>query len=145
MSHLFLLLGCWVPTISSYILIDGKNFPPHFIYFSLSGFIFVGLGDAMAALGGRTYGKTMWKDRKKSQEGSFIWITFYLFLYLTTLSITQPSVVSGKAIEVFLAGFVATMVEAFTRQFDNFLWPQIWFASILFLNYYFEVFIEYHQ
>jgi len=44
-------------------------------------------------------------------------------------------------IEIFLAGFVATMVEAFTKQFDNFLCPQICFASILYLNYYFEEYI----
>jgi len=60
-----------VPTISSYILTDGREFTPHFIYFSLSGLIFVGLGDAMAALGGRVYGSAKWPGRSKSHQGSF--------------------------------------------------------------------------
>mmetsp|Transcript_13534 Transcript_13534/g.12009 ORF Transcript_13534/g.12009 Transcript_13534/m.12009 type:complete len:298 (-) Transcript_13534:23-916(-) len=141
LSHLCLLLGCSISCITSYILVDGMEFPPHFIMFSLSGLLFVGIGDSMAALGGRMYGKTMWPNRKKSQEGSFFCIASYLANYIMILLITQPLVTSGKGIEIFLAGFVATMVEAFTRQFDNFLCPQICFASLLYLNYYFEEYI----
>jgi len=45
--------------------------------------------------------------------------------FLTTLLITQPSIIAGKIVEIFLAGFIATMVEAFTKQFDNFICSQI--------------------
>ena len=96
LSHQFLLIGCTIPSISSYILIDGLEFPPHFIMFSLSGLIFVGIGDSMAALGGRIYGKTKWPGRNKSQEGSFICICSYLLTYFTILFVTQPLVTSGK-------------------------------------------------
>jgi len=71
LSHLYLLLGCTISTITSYILFDGMELPPHFIMFSLSGLLFVGIGDSMAALAGRIYGKTKWPGTKKSQEGSF--------------------------------------------------------------------------
>lgn len=95
----------------------------------------------MAALGGREYGRTMWPGRKKSQEGSFFWILFYLASYIVLCIITQPGKVYGKAIEMFIAGFVATMVEAFTKQFDNFLCPQICYACVLFMHYYFEEYL----
>ena len=95
----------------------------------------------MAALGGRVYGSTMWPGRSKSQQGSFFCILFYLVSYIFILLGTQPTIVAGKGIEIFVAGFVATMVEAFTRQFDNFLCPQICYACVVLLNYYFEVYI----
>lgn len=150
LSHLFLLLGATIPTIMSYILVDGMEFPSHFVLFSLSGLVFVGIGDSMAALGGRIYGKTKWPGRSKSQEGSFFCIFSYMLFYVIILMVTTPLITSGKGklpwyinlgIEIFIAGFVATMVEAFTKQFDNFLCPQICFASVLFMSYYFEEYI----
>ncbi|CAI2364190.1 unnamed protein product [Moneuplotes crassus] len=141
LSHLFLLLGATIPTITSYILVDGMEFPSHFILFSLSGLVFVGIGDSMAALCGKIYGKTKWPGRSKSQEGSFFCIFSYMLFYVIILMLTTPLVTSGKGIEIFIAGFVATMVEAFTRQFDNFLSPQICFASVLFMSYYFEEYL----
>lgn len=145
LSHLFLLLGCCVPTITSYILIDGNEFTPHFVYFSLSGLIFVGIGDAMAALGGRKYGSAKWPNRNKSQQGSFFCLGSYLLFYVAICLATQPLLVAGKGIEMLFAGFIATMVEAYTRQFDNFLCPQICFACIILFNYYFEEYLgKYH-
>ena len=141
LSHLFLLLGCWVPTVSSYIMLNGAEFTPHFIYLSLSGLIFVGIGDSMAALGGTLYGKTKWPERSKTQEGSIIGLFFHCVFYIILLIVTMPGYISGKGIEIFFVGLLTILVEAFTRWFDNFLWPQFCYALTVMLNYYFEVFI----
>ena len=144
LSHLFLLLGWLVPLLSWYIILRGANFPPYYVYYALSGLIFVGIGDSMAALGGRRFGKNRWPNTSKTKEGSFLCIWFYTLFYIVVISITQPQKISGKGIELFLAGFVATMVEALTHQFDNFLCPQICFTAIVFMNFYFEDYVVNH-
>ena len=125
-------------------MLNGANFNPYFIYYALSGLIFVGVGDSMAALGGRKFGRTKWPGTSKTQEGSFLCITFFTVFYIVILMLTQPQKISGKGIEIFLAGFVATMVEALTHQFDNFLCPQVCFTFVIYLNYYFEVYIQHY-
>ena len=141
LSHLFLLLGCWVPTISSYIMLNGAEFTPHFVYLSLSGLIFVGIWDSMAALGGTLYGKTKWPERSKTQEGTMIGLFFNWVFYIILVILTQPGYISGKGIEIFFVSLLSVLVEGFTRCYDNFLCPQIWYALSVMLNYYFEVFI----
>lgn len=139
-------MGCTVATVSCYILVDGKDFSHHFIYFSLSSLIFVGIGDSMAALGGRRYGSTKWPGRKnKSQQGSFFCLFFYTSFFIFVLLLTQPQIISGKGLDIFFVGIIVSLVEAYTLQFDNFLCAQLCFAMTVLFNYYFEEYIQkYH-
>jgi dolichol kinase len=60
-THILLLLGCAYPFLETYILLDGSVFPGNWVVWSLSGIIFVGIGDTLAAIGGFNYGKNKWR------------------------------------------------------------------------------------
>ena len=55
----------------SFILLDGSFFNGEFSVFALSGVMFLGIGDAIAALFGKRFGSALWgKFTSKSQEGT---------------------------------------------------------------------------
>jgi dolichol kinase len=56
-THIYLLIGVSFPFISTYILIGGGVFPPNWALYSLSGAIFLGIGDSAAAICGKWWGK----------------------------------------------------------------------------------------
>ena len=118
LSHLFLLLGCTIPIMTMYILNDLE--PTHqywWVYLSLSGLFFVGLGDSTAALIGWEFGETWWFfGSHKTVEGSLACIITVLTTYFGTLYIfkvvPQPMTV---ALELFFATFTTTVFEALTK------------------------------
>jgi len=60
LSHIYLLLGCSFSVNISFILLDGGFFNGEFGVFALSGVMFLGVGDAVAALFGSRYGTSLW-------------------------------------------------------------------------------------
>ena len=62
LSHIYLLLGCGFPVIISFILLDGGFFNGEFSTFAFAGIIFLGIGDSVAALGGKKWGGSRWSD-----------------------------------------------------------------------------------
>lgn len=118
LSHLFLLLGCTIPIMTIYAL---KCFDPSkqssYVYLSLSGLFFVGLGDSTAALVGRTWGETKWWfGSHKTTEGS-AWCFFSIMLvkplFLFFLGVIPD--VGIRIIELCFSVFVATILEALTK------------------------------
>lgn len=51
-SHILLLMGCAFPPTASFILLSGGFMNLPFILISLSGVLFLGIGDTVAAIGG---------------------------------------------------------------------------------------------
>lgn len=70
-THIYLLMGCAFPPTTTFILIGGGIFPTEWAIWSLAGVIFLGIGDTLAAVGGKAYGRTKWREMSsKTQEGS---------------------------------------------------------------------------
>ena len=142
LSHLFLLLGCTIPVMTMYILNDwlpenqGK-----YVYLSLSGLFFVGLGDSTAALIGRELGETWWSwfNSCKTIEGSVACFLTVLISYMSSLFlfkvIPYPLVV---IIEVLFTTGASTFFEATTKQFDNLLCPLFYFSMLTLLNMFYD-------
>lgn len=89
LSHLFLLLGCTIPIMTMYTLNDlERENQSRWVYLSLSGLFFVGLGDSTAALVGREVGATWWFfGSHKTVEGSLACIVTVLVTYFSSLYI----------------------------------------------------------
>lgn len=85
------------------MLLDGSQFNDKFIYFSLSGLIFVGIGDSMAAIGGKFYGKTRWINRNKTIEGSIIGGVSFVIFYLVLLFVIKSSSITIKLTEIIVS------------------------------------------
>lgn len=56
MTHIYLLMGCAFSFTASYCLMQGGQFDKHWTVWSLSGIVFLGVGDTMAAVMGKAYG-----------------------------------------------------------------------------------------
>lgn len=71
LTHIYLLMGCGFPLTASYILLSGGVFPNEWVIWSLAGVIVLGVGDSAAAILGKWYGRTKWRElSSKTQEGS---------------------------------------------------------------------------
>ena len=54
------MIGCGLPVTISFILFKGGFFNGEFATLSLSGIVFLGVGDVAAALYGKKHGTSKW-------------------------------------------------------------------------------------
>lgn len=81
-THIYLLMGCALPVTITYILLSGSVFPSEWVLYSLAGVVFLGIGDSCAAIFGRKFGKTKWRElSNKTQEGSTYCVIGILIAY----------------------------------------------------------------
>ena len=70
-THIYLLMGIALPPTISFIILDGGFFNGEFTIFAFSGLVFLGVGDSMACLWGKNFGKCYWTHHsKKTTEGT---------------------------------------------------------------------------
>jgi dolichol kinase len=97
-THIYLLMGCAFGPTCTFILLSGGVYPAEWALWSLAGVIFLGIGDTLAAIGGKNYGMTKWRENSaKTQEGSSYCIigvgaTYYI---ITQFVDTQHYLVSS--------------------------------------------------
>ena len=113
-THIYLLIGCAYPFLQSYMLLDGSVFPANWALWSTAGVIFLGIGDTFAALGGRHYGRTLWReDSKKTQEGSSYMVITMSAAYYSLCKFVDP-----RQMYLFLFYLIASipsaMIEGYT-------------------------------
>ena len=68
LTHLYLLLGCSMPVCLTFILLDGGFMNGEHMVFAYSGIMILGVGDTAAALYGKEFGVSLWRQgiHKKS-------------------------------------------------------------------------------
>ncbi len=107
-SHICLLLGCAAPLwISQAMDLDHQLLPQW-------GVLCLGVGDAMGAVIGKTYGRTPWGENNRTIEGSLaMWISMLVI----------GIVVTDQWKPLLVATTFATLLEAYTVQMDNLVLP----------------------
>lgn len=125
LSHLYLLLGCAIP----FWLNSSKTCKNCLSNFS--GVISLGIGDSLAAIGGKILGKTKWnKNTKKTIEGS-ICGCFGMFIFWWILNeISSNYVPLYKLIFISIA---SSIWEASITLNDNLTLPIFTFILIKYL------------
>eukprot|EP00941_MAST-03F_sp_MAST-3F-sp1_P000742 g742.t1 len=132
-SHIYLLLGCAVP-----LWIVGND--QHFHTLApFSGVITLGIGDAVAAVIGKTRGERKWPGTEKTMEG-----TIAAFLAMSLFSIWISALVGStlqkkRGVEeeisgIFFSHVLIALLETFTDQMDNAVLPLFAFAAITLSN-----------
>ena len=102
-------MGCSYPFLQAYILLDGSVFPAQWALWSCSGLVFCGIGDAIAAIGGKMYGRTLWRsDSKKTQEGSSYMVITMSITYYILCDIIDPR--SGMYLLFFILAAIASAI-----------------------------------
>jgi len=129
LTHVWLLIGCATPLWYSFIInYDEEDGGGTRAYndmmrtlYGVSGIIVLGIGDAMAAVIGSTFGRVKWPNSSKTFEGSLAAIVSCLLLYTVMFpSILYDNVLLFKLAQVITATFV---VEALQKQIDNLYLP----------------------
>jgi dolichol kinase len=133
-THIYLLMGCALPLTMTYILHTGSIIPPDWTLWSLSGIIFLGIGDTAASIGGKHYGQTKWREiSKKTQEGSNFCVLGCFLTFYPLCLIVAPQ--EGYRYLCFLfAAIPSAVVEGCTMQYDNLLCSMFFFTCVVFFN-----------
>mmetsp|Transcript_12204 Transcript_12204/g.12029 ORF Transcript_12204/g.12029 Transcript_12204/m.12029 type:complete len:113 (-) Transcript_12204:33-371(-) len=104
------------------------------LLYSISGAIFLGVGDSMAAIMGKKQGRGYWyPGTRKTVIGSFYLILSVAVAYTGIIMIFCPKMYLETK---YLLGsvVVAGLLEGLTQQFDNLVCP-ILFYSLLLLSH----------
>lgn len=133
-THIYLLMGCAFPMTVSYIILRGGPFPEDWVCWSCSGVIFLGIGDTIAAMMGKMYGSSRWRDAsKKTKEGSSfcVWaiISFYYFINV----IIDPKI-NNYFLCFVMAAIAASVLEGCTLHYDNLVCSMFFMTSVVFFH-----------
>jgi dolichol kinase len=91
-THIYLLMGCALPVTATYILLSGSVFPSDWTIWSLAGVVFLGIGDSAAAILGKKFGKSRWREMgAKTQEGSSYLVVSVSATYWVLCNIIEPN------------------------------------------------------
>ncbi|KAJ3160832.1 hypothetical protein HDU86_008192 [Geranomyces michiganensis] len=124
LSHLYLLVGCALPVWLNRI-------PQRVILGGLSGMLTLGIGDTLASICGKRFGRTKWPGTLKSLEGTTAFVVSVL-LACAVISATGAIPPLGEAKWIRLGGCVAltSLLEAMSDQNDNLVIPLYTFALL---------------
>ncbi|TPX64857.1 hypothetical protein SpCBS45565_g05600 [Spizellomyces sp. 'palustris'] len=116
LSHLYLLIGCALP---------GHNLA------AVSGILTLGIGDTMASIHGKRFGRIRWPGTSKSVEGTMafaITVTVACFLLASVDGVTVEG--AKQWLSVLLCILLSSFLEAFSDQNDNLIIPLYSFALL---------------
>uniref|UniRef100_A0A7S3FVZ0 dolichol kinase n=1 Tax=Strombidium rassoulzadegani TaxID=1082188 RepID=A0A7S3FVZ0_9SPIT len=134
LTHIYLLMGCALPFTSAFILSNGSVFTPRWVLWTLSGVVFLGIGDSSAALMGKWYGRTRWRENSnKTQEGSS-----YCVISISVVYWFLCNIVDLRSTYLFLcyvfAAIPTAVLEGCTLQYDNLICSMFFFSCVIFFN-----------
>jgi dolichol kinase len=113
-SHLQLLLGCALPSLLCFIVVDGGQPDGIIKAWSISGILLLGVGDSVSAILGKAIGNARWrKENMKTVEGSFYGTMGTSLAYYICVSKFFPEF-GNYQLEVFLASVLTFGVEGYT-------------------------------
>lgn len=101
--------------------------------YSISGVIFLGVGDSMAAIGGKAYGKTKWREySNKTTHGTSYLIFSTCIVYYFACSLIDEYHITLFLCYVF-AGIPAGVLEGCTYQYDNLICSVAYYTFVVML------------
>jgi dolichol kinase len=110
-----LLAGCAFAPTFAYILVDGGFFHNELCIVSLSGVIFLGIGDTAAALYGKAYGRSLWSTQgSKTTEGTWACIFAVSAIYFILLCLHENPLFQELMPVVAFAAFCTAVLEGLT-------------------------------
>lgn len=126
LTPFYLLIGVFSPLFLSPAATVSQVHLKHF-----AGVATVGVGDSMAAIWGRRFGRTKWPGSKKSVEGSLALVVTQMLALLVAIRLLDTTylLTFGYFMNMLIGAFVCAIVEAVCRSADNILLPFVgyWF------------------
>jgi dolichol kinase len=131
LTHLYLLAGCALPIwMSSSVANSADSRSKLTSFFACSGLISVGIGDAVGAAIGKTYGQTRWPHTKKTVEGTIAMALSVFLVSWLTVQLSEDGTVQSVDNKIALAmvAVLVSLLEASTDQIDNIVLPIFMFS-----------------
>ncbi|KAI8821140.1 uncharacterized protein EV422DRAFT_55421 [Fimicolochytrium jonesii] len=124
LSHLYLLVGCALPVWLNRI-------PMRMVVGGLSGMLTLGIGDTMASIHGKRFGRNKWPGTAKTVEGTLAFIVTITVACVTISLLTKiPLIPTHKWPEFLVCIIFSSLLEAFSDQNDNLIIPLYTFAFL---------------
>ncbi|KAI8873778.1 hypothetical protein GQ42DRAFT_14330 [Ramicandelaber brevisporus] len=139
-SHFYLLIGCLSPvflSLSTSPSTVSQPLPQLSVVFALSGVLVLGLGDSLASVCGKRFGRHRWPGTKKSIEGTAAFIVGSLLAISCITRLASSSSFSSVESAVSWSQWVFVLVpsvvfvallEALSYQCDNIVLPVTLYA-----------------
>ncbi|KAI9208964.1 uncharacterized protein BJ171DRAFT_487981 [Polychytrium aggregatum] len=121
LAHIYLLVGCAVPVWLNSLAMDRK------LALGLGGMLTIGVGDSMASIVGKRFGRHRWPGTKKTMEGTAAYIVSVLVVYQAVSMLLAPE----DRIPIFglaVSTLTGAMLEAVSDQNDNIMIPAYTFC-----------------
>ncbi|BFY98422.1 hypothetical protein BsWGS_01462 [Bradybaena similaris] len=126
LTHIHLLIGISLP-----LWISHNLFSSHIAHVELySGVLSLGVGDTVACVAGKAWGRNHWPGSKKTMEGTLCSILSQVALLLAGSYIGVVNLTSWW--NVFVGICLSALVEAFTDQIDNLILPLVLYPFLCF-------------
>uniref|UniRef100_A0A914VTJ5 dolichol kinase n=1 Tax=Plectus sambesii TaxID=2011161 RepID=A0A914VTJ5_9BILA len=126
LTPFYLLVGVFSPLFLSPAATASQVTLKHF-----AGVATVGVGDSMAAICGRRFGRTKWPGSRKSVEGSLALVVSQSIALLLAIHLLKKYelLTFGYFCYILLGAFVCAIVEGVCRSADNIILPFVgyWF------------------
>eukprot|EP00617_Octactis_speculum_P006788 CAMPEP_0185792484 /NCGR_PEP_ID=MMETSP1174-20130828/158958_1 /TAXON_ID=35687 /ORGANISM="Dictyocha speculum, Strain CCMP1381" /LENGTH=296 /DNA_ID=CAMNT_0028487555 /DNA_START=951 /DNA_END=1841 /DNA_ORIENTATION=- len=139
LTPIYLLIGCALPLWISHFLFQSCRpvsgaAQMNLAQMNLAGVAAIGVGDAMAAIVGKTIGRNKWPDSSRTFEGSFsFWIGLVVFYTVMQHSIFSDAAyhagITANSMKTSSMGYkcvlflMVSLLEACTTQMDNLVLP----------------------
>ena len=118
-SHIHFLMGCAFPVCATYILVSGAVYTSEWTLWSLSGVVFLGIGDFLSGYLGRKYGSVKWRElSSKTQEGSAYSVFGMMMAYYILCKVVDDHHMYYYACYMF-ASIPSAMIEGCTILITN--------------------------
>jgi dolichol kinase len=138
-THIFLLVGCSFPVIANFIVLSGGFQNKVFLIFSYSGLAFLGVGDTVAAIMGKTSGTTKWRSvSSKTITGSMFLVLGLCFAYGGIIQMVYPTLYNDS-FEILISIVIVGLVEGLTMQIDNLICPILFYSCLTQLHAFFTL------
>ncbi|KYR00902.1 hypothetical protein DLAC_02964 [Tieghemostelium lacteum] len=138
LTHIYLLLGCAIPTFLCYMIDYMSSQVTHYDYSyhilsPYAGLLTVGVGDTMASYWGIKSGRTKVFGSPKSLEGTLGGaISTVVASAIVIVIIESPYTLILYLPKIIIASFATSFIEASTLQIDNLILP---FLFLVILNF----------
>ncbi|KAJ3189480.1 hypothetical protein HDU85_003111 [Gaertneriomyces sp. JEL0708] len=121
LSHLYLLSGCALPVWLNKIAMQS-------VLGGLSGILTLGIGDTMASVCGKRFGRIHWPGTSKTVEGTLAFILSISTALLVSSTLDIVAIDSWATIMICVT--LSSLLEAFSDQNDNLIIPLYTFGML---------------
>ncbi|CAL8109691.1 unnamed protein product [Orchesella dallaii] len=131
LTPIYLLVGCALPIWLTGLARESHNNLKTIEYSAcMAGILSIGIGDTFASIGGTLYGRTYWKNSRKTVEGTVCSVIAQVMAASLIFTLGYVPYDEVSVIALIVGIMVNAIIEGKTDQIDNLVLPIITFIAV---------------